>query len=139
VDPYLHGSSRLQWINPAAFSVPQAGAFGNSGRNNLSGPSLAQLDLTLSKKFVLKEALNVEFRGEIYNLFNHANFANPGNIRLAQGGAWVGAATGAGVHIGDGGRELRHAQFDRVEPDRTGNEPADSVVAAAELLTALDA
>jgi hypothetical protein len=97
VDPYLHGSSRLQWINPAAFSVPQAGAFGNSGRNNLSGPSLAQLDLTLSKKFVLKEALNVEFRGEIYNLFNHANFANPGNIRLAQG---VPAGPGSGLQPG---------------------------------------
>jgi hypothetical protein len=85
VDPYLHTDNRLQWINPAAFSAPKAGAFGNSGRNSLSGPGLAQLDLTISKKFVLKEARNIEFRGEIYNVLNRANLANPGNVRLLQG------------------------------------------------------
>jgi hypothetical protein len=46
---------------------------------------LAQLDITLSKKFALTERLNLEFRGEAYNIFNHANFANPGNLRLGQG------------------------------------------------------
>ena len=82
VNPYLHDG--LNWINPAAFSVPFAGAFGNSSRNSLSGPSLAQLDLTLGKKFALAEKSNLEFRAEIYNILNHANFANPGNLRLQQ-------------------------------------------------------
>ena len=54
-------------------------------RNGLTGPGLAQFDLTLSKKFRIAESKNVEFRSEFYNIFNRANFANPGNLRLAQG------------------------------------------------------
>jgi hypothetical protein len=75
----------LSWLNPAAFSIPAAGTFGNSSRNSLSGPGLQQFDLTLSKKFRLGEGKNVEFRSELYNTFNHANFSNPGNLRLAAG------------------------------------------------------
>jgi hypothetical protein len=83
VDPYLNNDRSL--INPAAFSVPGPGTFGNSSRNSLAGPLLAQLDLTVSKRFSLTERFNLEFRGEIYNLLNKANFANPANLRLAQG------------------------------------------------------
>jgi hypothetical protein len=82
VDPYLHNG--LGWVNPAAFSIPAPGAFGNSSRNSLTGPGLSQLDLTLGKKFPVFEHKNLEFRAEIYNIFNHANFANPGNLRLQQ-------------------------------------------------------
>jgi hypothetical protein len=98
VNPYLdHGRSV---INPAAFSVPAAGAFGNSARNSLSGPSLAQLDLTINKRFNLSERFNLEFRGEIYNLFNHANFANPPNLRLSQGLPAGGTFAGGIVPVG---------------------------------------
>jgi hypothetical protein len=83
VDPYLDNDRSL--INPAAFSVPGPGTFGNSSRNSLAGPLLAQLDLTVSKRFSITERFNLEFRGEIYNLLNKANFANPANLRLAQG------------------------------------------------------
>jgi hypothetical protein len=83
VDPYAHNG--LQWLNPAAFSVPAAGTFGNSSRNSLTGPNLQQFDITLSKKFRFTETKNLEFRSEFYNIFNRANFANPGNLRLAQG------------------------------------------------------
>jgi hypothetical protein len=83
VSPYLKNG--LSWLNPAAFSIPAAGSFGNSSRNSLSGPGLQQFDLTLSKKFRVGEGKNVEFRSELYNIFNHANFANPGNLRLSAG------------------------------------------------------
>jgi hypothetical protein len=96
VDPYLHNG--LGWVNPAAFSIPQAGTFGNSARNSLSGPSLQQFDLTLSKKFAVTEHSNIEFRSEIYNIFNRANFANPGNVRLQQ--YLPGAPGGAGLQPG---------------------------------------
>ncbi len=96
VNPYLKNG--LSWINPAAFSVPAPGTFGNSGRNSLTGPGLKQLDLTLSKRFRLTETKNIEFRSEFYNIFNHANFANPGNLRLAQG--IQSAPGGAGVQPG---------------------------------------
>ncbi len=95
VDPYLHNG--LQWLNPAAFSVPAAGSFGDSMRNGLTGPGLQQFDITLSKKFRFTETKNLEFRSEFYNIFNHANFANPGNLRLAQG---IPSAPGAGLQPG---------------------------------------
>lgn len=80
VDPYL-GNDR-QFINPAAFAAPTAGTWGNLGRNALSGPSFRQIDLTLSKKFRFTETMNFEFRTEVYNIFNQANFANP-SVTLA--------------------------------------------------------
>ena len=43
----------------------------------LHGPSLAQFDLTVQKRFQIHEHTNLEFRAEMYNLFNRANFANP--------------------------------------------------------------
>ncbi len=76
VDPYL-GNDRA-FINPAAFAIPQPGAFGNLGRDALHGPNMAQLDLTVSKRFPVTERTNLEFRGEFYNILNHANFAAPG-------------------------------------------------------------
>ncbi|HEY3453980.1 MAG TPA: hypothetical protein VGK64_05210, partial [Bryobacteraceae bacterium] len=91
VQPILYNAG-LAYVNPAAFTVPRPGTFGNSARNSLSGPMLAQLDLTLSKRFAITERLNLEFRGEAYNIFNHANFANPGNLRLGQG---IGAGPGS--------------------------------------------
>jgi len=83
VSPYTR--SGLQLINPAAFSVPAPGTFGNFTRNDLTGPMLSQLDLTLRKAFTITESANIEFRAEGYNVLNHPNFANPGNTRLAQG------------------------------------------------------
>ncbi len=76
VDPFLHGDKRL-FLNPAAFTFPQPGQFGNLGRYALHGPGLSQLDFTLHKRFAIDEKRNLEFRAEVYNLLNHANFANP--------------------------------------------------------------
>ena len=77
VDPFLHTDNGRVMLNPAAFSVPQPGSFGNLGRYALHGPGLQQIDFTVHKKFALGEARNIEFRGEVYNLLNHTNFANP--------------------------------------------------------------
>ncbi len=93
VDPILY-SNGLGYVNPAAFSVPAPGTFGNSARNSLAGPALAQFDLTLSKKFNVTERFNIELRGEAYNITNHANFANPGNLRLNTGLPTGPSATG---------------------------------------------
>jgi hypothetical protein len=98
ISPYLDNDRSL--INPAAFTVPAPGAFGNSSRNSLSGPTLAQLDLTLSKHFTLMEKANIEFRAEIYNILNRANFANPANLRLAQGLPNGGTFAGGVVPVG---------------------------------------
>jgi hypothetical protein len=75
VDPYL--SSDRNFLNPAAFAIPKAGTYGNLPRNALKGPNFQQFDLILAKRFPIKERANFEFRSEFFNIFNHANFANP--------------------------------------------------------------
>ena len=77
VDPFIAGGDRLAYLNPAAFAVPQPGTYGNLSRNALAGPDLAQMDLTLHKRLPVTERVNLEFRAEIYNLLNRANFTNP--------------------------------------------------------------
>ena len=67
----------LRYLNPAAFAIPQPGSYGNFSRNGVYGPNFHQLDVTFQKRFPITETVNVEFRTEIYNVFNRANFANP--------------------------------------------------------------
>src|SRR5215213_143765 len=75
VSPYLNNDRSL--INPAAFSIPSAGEFGNLSRNALRGPNFLQADLIFNKRILITERVKVEFRTEIFNLFNRANFALP--------------------------------------------------------------
>jgi len=75
VNPYLNNDRNF--LNPAAFAIPLTGTFGNLPRNALKGPSFKQFDLILNKRIKLSETKNVEFRTEIFNILNHANFANP--------------------------------------------------------------
>ncbi len=75
VDPYLNNDRNF--INPAAFAIPDPGTFGNFPRNELSGPNFKQVDLILAKKFRITESMNFEFRTELFNIFNQANFSNP--------------------------------------------------------------
>ncbi|MEZ5355615.1 MAG: TonB-dependent receptor [Bryobacteraceae bacterium] len=77
VSPYLQTAEKTVVLNPAAFSIPAPGAFGNASRYSLRGPGLAQVDLTLQKSFALTERFTLQFRGEMYNIMNKANFANP--------------------------------------------------------------
>lgn len=78
VDPFIKiEGSNLRFLNPAAFAMPAPGTYGNLPRNFLKGPAFHQFDLTLQKRFRITETTNIEFRSEIYNLFNRANFANP--------------------------------------------------------------
>ena len=89
VNPFLSGDRRSM-LNPAAFSIPQPGTFGNLGRWALHGPGLSQFDLTLQKRFNLTERVNLEFKSEIYNLLNRANFSTP-SARLSDA---LGTASG---------------------------------------------
>lgn len=75
VNPFLNNDRNF--LNPAAFSIPEPGTFGNLPRNAFSGPIFRQVDLTLSKRFHVTETMNFEFRSEIFNVFNTTNFANP--------------------------------------------------------------
>ena len=71
------------YFNPLAFIQPLAGTYGNVGRNVLQGPSLAQTDLSLSRRFALSERMGLQFRAEFFNLFNRANFNTPNPVVYA--------------------------------------------------------
>ena len=69
-----------QWFNPTMFALQPAGVDGNEGRDFLSGPGLADLDWSFNKDTkaaFLGEAGQIQFRAEIFNILNRANFNLP--------------------------------------------------------------
>jgi hypothetical protein len=77
VSQYPANQTINNWLNPAAFSVPVAGTFGNLGRNTIYGPGFAQVDASLIKETPISESTHLEFRAEVYNFVNHPNFGQP--------------------------------------------------------------
>ena len=70
-----------QWALASAFSTPAQFTYGNAGRDTLNGPGTHDWDFSLIRKFKLTESKELEFRAEMFNIFNEANFALPdGNI-----------------------------------------------------------
>jgi outer membrane receptor protein involved in Fe transport len=57
--------------------VPGTRHFGDEGRNSLHGPGFKEMDFAIFKDTPITERLTAQFRCEIFNLFNHPNFANP--------------------------------------------------------------
>ncbi len=103
VNPYLTNDRLV--LNPAAFSTPLPGTFGNAPRNYLRGPNFQQFDLILSKRFKFSESTNLEFRTEVFNLFNRANFDIPGsrlNLALPTVACTGGVCTASGTSIQPG-------------------------------------
>lgn len=80
-DVYASNKGPGLWLNPAAFALPANGVYGNSGRNRFRGPGLWQADIGISKKFRLTESANLDFRTEMFNLFNRAQYGNPVSAR----------------------------------------------------------
>jgi outer membrane receptor protein involved in Fe transport len=66
----------IGYLNPNAFANP-AGDFGNLGRDQIYGPGFKNVDFSLSKNFAIHENMNLQFRTEFFNLFNHPNFSLP--------------------------------------------------------------
>jgi hypothetical protein len=73
-DPNVGGGRRF---NPAAFRLPTPVRQGSLGRNVLRGFPLFQTDIGIGRRFVIRENFGVEFKAEVFNLFNHPNFGNP--------------------------------------------------------------
>lgn len=111
-DVFIKTDDRRYMLNPAAFAIPQPGMVGNLGRWAIHGPAMSQFDLTLHKRFSFTERTNLEFRSEIYNLFNLVNFANPpatlanalgtGTNQLQPGQAFTRAAAGGNFGVANG-------------------------------------
>ena len=76
-----HGQLIQEYFNTAVFVPNAIGTFGNSGKNNLRGPGLFDIDLGLLKDTKITEHATLQFRAEFFNLFNNVNFMQPdGNV-----------------------------------------------------------
>jgi hypothetical protein len=64
-------------LNPLAFSVPATPRQGTEGRDDIRGFGLTQPDLSLARKFPVRDRWQLQFRADAFNAFNHPNFANP--------------------------------------------------------------
>ena len=91
VDPFIEDGG-LIFLNPAAFATPLPGTFGNMERNSVHGPNFHQTDFFFSKEFSSGGRSSVQFRMEVFNLFDSVNFANPGGTLNAAIPATVGQA-----------------------------------------------
>jgi hypothetical protein len=74
---WINGTN-MNWINPAAFTaVTDPGSYGDTPRNLVRGPDLWQTDLGVSKRIPVSERTQLQFRCEIFNLFNRAQYSLP--------------------------------------------------------------
>jgi len=76
-NPELDHPTVERWFDTTAFARPATGSFGNAGRGIILCPGAWNLDLALSRTFPITESHKIDFRAEIFNIFNHARFGNP--------------------------------------------------------------
>jgi hypothetical protein len=83
----IYGSPN-EWFNPAAYLAPpnSSGFYGNLGRDTLTGPGLATVDLSFLKITPIRENMRLQFRAELFNLLNRANFGTPNAVVFTPSG-----------------------------------------------------
>jgi outer membrane receptor protein involved in Fe transport len=96
------------WFNPNALTDatlptssevvadPSLATYGSLPRNYMRGPGYINLDMALAKTTAISERLKLEFRAEFFNIFNHANFLNPG-VTNNNNGTYFGGGSGTNI------------------------------------------
>jgi hypothetical protein len=84
-----------RWFDTTAFATPVGFAFGDSGRNILTGPRLQVLDSSLFKNIPINEKVQLQIRIESFNALNHANFALPNAVIGTAAAGTISATVGS--------------------------------------------
>jgi hypothetical protein len=115
---YLHGPDKTIYLNPAAFKAPAPGQFGNLRRGFVRQPGLKNIDFSVAKNWKVRERYGIQFRAEMFNLFNHTNFNgfDPGlglNVNRDASGKLDGTFTQTNGNFGklNSDRGPRNIQF----------------------------
>jgi hypothetical protein len=66
-----------RWLDPAAFRAPAAGTFGDLENNSLVGPGRFNVDMGLTRAFRIAAQHQIQFRAEVFNVFNRVHLNNP--------------------------------------------------------------
>jgi len=105
--PIVITGNPAQWFaDPTVFTAGASPHFGNLGRNAVTGPNFVNTDFSVIKNTKVTERLNTQLRVEMFDIFNHPNFGNPGRI-LGNG---FGVVTNTRFPTGDFGSS-RQIQF----------------------------
>jgi hypothetical protein len=86
----------LAYFNPNFFTPEPVGQVGNAMRRYFSGPGIDNYDMALSKSTTITESTKLQFRAEAFNVFNHAQFANPNGTVNNTGLGGFGYVTSTG-------------------------------------------
>jgi carboxypeptidase family protein len=114
---YNNGSSIGPLLgNPSLFVAPRGLTFGNAGRNDLNNPDRFNSDVALLKKYQLAEKSLLEFRAEVFNVFNNTQFriydpTNPGSSGNNVVDCYSGPEYSAGYQVSGGGDCITGASF----------------------------
>jgi hypothetical protein len=78
-NPTMSNPTQNEWFNTSCFAAPAAGELGTASRTPVSGPGFVNTDFSLIKHFALpfREGMRLDFRAEVFNLFNHPQFGLP--------------------------------------------------------------
>jgi hypothetical protein len=79
-DPHVSHPNRYEWFNPAAYATPAQYTFGDAGRNSLMGPGYGEVDLSLTKAFVITERAHLDLKWDVFNALNRVNLSQPSNF-----------------------------------------------------------
>jgi outer membrane receptor protein involved in Fe transport len=77
----------------SVFQVPSLYTFGDLGRNTFRGPDFINFDMSLFKIFPIGERVNLQLRGEFFNIFNHPSFSNPSATLVTSSSGSISAAS----------------------------------------------
>ncbi len=102
--------------DPSRFVAPRGLTFGDAGRNYMNNPSRSNFDVTLRKTYRITEGTSLEFRGEVFNVFNHTQFRvydpdNPGNTGNNIISCYAGPQYSAGYQASGGADCVTGASF----------------------------
>ncbi len=78
-----HGDMVARYFDISLFTPNAVGTFGNSGKNNIRGPGFFNTDLGILKATNVTERVSVQFRTEMFNVFNNVNFNGPNSNQSA--------------------------------------------------------
>ncbi|HEY9138945.1 MAG TPA: TonB-dependent receptor, partial [Terriglobus sp.] len=104
-------SRTYSYLNKNAWTAAPTGTFGNERRNSVQGPGFGDVDLSFVKRTPVTEKISTEFRAEIFNIANQANFGNPSGTLTSSSFGLLSATRNGSSAPGLGPGEPRNMQF----------------------------
>ena len=114
--PVVQAGQLIPSSNGRATASAPGTDLGNVGRNVLRGPRQLNMDVSMIKRFRVSESKTIEFRTEVFNLFNHVNLANPiSDLRaVTSSGGSLDPNSGRILNPGDFGRIVSTSNNPRI-------------------------